>query len=90
MKKILPLLLFILPFTSCRNTWNQDDREAFMQACMDDANTWAGDERKAKTYCECVTIKVMEKYPNVMDAMEQIDMIAKDAEIQACKIPILK
>jgi len=90
MKRVIPLLLFLLFFASCRGTWNQDDKEAFFQSCMDDANSWAGDPVKAKTYCECVTIKVMEKYPNVVDAVEQIETISKDPDIQACKIPIMK
>jgi hypothetical protein len=90
MKKILPLLAIILLLSSCANTWNENDKDAFFQACMDDATTWAGDPAKAKTYCECVTIKVMEKYPNVNDAVEQIEVISKDPDIQACKIPILK
>lgn len=90
MKKIVPFLLLILPFTSCTNTWNEDDKQAFYDACMDDARTWIADPDKAKTYCECVTIKVMEKYPNVNDAVDQIETISKDPEIQQCKIPILK
>ena len=90
MKQLFLFLLVILLFSSCRNTWNEDDKEAFFQACMDDANTWIKDPTKAKTYCECVTIKVTEKYPNVNDAIEQIDFISKDPDIQNCKIPILK
>jgi len=90
MKKLLPFLFILVLFTSCRSTWNEDDKEAFFLACMDDANTWVGDPTKAKTYCECVTIKVMEKYPNVNDAVDQIEVISRDPDIQNCKIPILK
>jgi len=91
MKKLIPLLLLIVLFaSSCTGTWNQDDKQAFFDACMDDANSWVRDPAKSKTYCECVTIKVIEKYPNVMDAIEQIEMISKDADIQTCRIPIMK
>jgi len=90
MKKLLPLLSIVLLFASCRTTWNQDEKDAFYEACMDDANTWSGDPAKSKQYCECVMIKVMDRYPDVNDALDNVEMISRDPEIQTCKIPILK
>jgi hypothetical protein len=57
---------------------------------VDDANTWAKDTAMAKTYCDCVVTKVMQKYPSVNDAVAQIETISKDPEIQACKTQLVK
>lgn len=88
--KYIVLLLLVVGCSSCQGGWTQDDKDAFYEACMDDANSWAGDPAKAKQYCECVVIKVMERYPDVNEALEHVDLIARDPEIQTCRIPILK
>lgn len=90
MKKIIAVLALFCLLPSCDLMWTQDDKDAFFEACMADANTWVNDPDKAKLYCECVVIKVMEKYPNVNDALENIELIARDPEIQTCRIPIMK
>ncbi len=57
---------------------------------MDDARTWVADPAKQKLYCDCVMIHVMDKYPDVNDALEHIEELAKDPDIQVCKTPIMK
>ncbi|MBX2905494.1 MAG: hypothetical protein KF744_05615 [Taibaiella sp.] len=76
--------------TSCQGVWIQEDKDAFYEACMDDANTWTGDPAKSKQYCECVMVKVMERYPDVNEALDHIEELSRDPDIQQCKIPILK
>lgn len=76
--------------SSCKDTWPQEDKDAFYQSCMDDANTWAGSKENAKTYCDCVMKKLLKKYPHENDALDHIDSIINDPDIQACKAPILK
>lgn len=88
MKKLI-WLLPLVALASC-NGWHQENKDAFYEACMDDARTWIDDPAKQKTYCECVIIKVMEKYPTVDEALENIENMSRDPDIQACKIPILK
>ena len=88
--KALILAVGSLMLASCEGAWIQEDRDAFYEACMDDANTWTGDPAKSKQYCECVMIKVMERYPNVNDALDHIEELSRDPAIQQCKIPILK
>ncbi len=90
MKKICALLLLTVLLTSCQGVWTQDDKDAFYEACIDDTKSWINDPAKAKLYCECVTIRVMERYPTVSDALENIETISKDPQIQVCRIPILK
>jgi hypothetical protein len=90
MKKLLVILSCFVFLSSCQDGWIQEDKDAFYEACMDDANSWAGDPAKSKLYCECVLIKVMAKYPNVNDALDNIELLSRDPDIQTCKIPILK
>ena len=86
-------MLFIFPvilFASCKNTWNQDDKDSFYQACTDEAVKWAGSPEKAKTYCDCVLGKMMTKYPHEDDALEHIDELAKDTALINCREQVMK
>jgi len=85
MKKIPLFLLLIILSASCKNTWNQEDKDAFYQACTEEARTWAGSQEKAKAYCDCVFAKMEKKYPNEEDALEHIDILAKDTDLIKCK-----
>jgi hypothetical protein len=87
MKKILAFIILTLAISSCRNTWDSDDKKLFYQACMEDANSWAGD--KAKPYCDCMTEKMMKKYPNENDALEHIDSVINDPDLKSCKAEIM-
>lgn len=90
MKKLFAILAIVVSCTSCRNAWNQSDKDAFYEACVDDANTWTGDPAKSKQYCECVMVKVLDRYPNVNDALDNIETLSRDPEIKKCRIPIMK
>lgn len=90
MKKLISAFLITVLLTSCQSAWIQEDKDAFYDACIEDANTWVGDPAKAKQYCDCVVIKVMERYPNVNDALDNIELLSRDPEIQTCRIPIMK
>lgn len=85
MKKVLFLILVAAVATSCKHTWPQEDIDSLRTACMEDAKTWAAGPDQAKTYCDCVVEKVMKKYPHVTDAMENMDKIALDPEVRACR-----
>jgi hypothetical protein len=89
MKKIAAILLIVL-LGSCKNTWDSDDKDAWRQACMENATKWAGSDDKAKTYCDCVLQKMMEKYPHENDALEHIDELTKDSSVQSCKTEVMK
>jgi hypothetical protein len=90
MKKLFIILAVVVSCSSCQSAWNQSDKDAFYEACIDDANTWSGDPAKSKQYCECVMVKVLERYPNVNYALENIETLSRDPEIKKCRIPILK
>ncbi len=90
MKRILVILAVSLSLYSCQGRWTQSDKDSFYNACVDDTKKWVDDPGKVKTYCDCVMIKVLEKYPDVNDAIDNVETISRDPEIQQCRIPILK
>ncbi len=89
MKKFLFLIPVLFLFNSCKNTWDQDDKDLFYQSCMEDATTWAGSKEKAKTYCDCIMEKMMKKFPNENDALEHMDSVINDPDLQSCKKEVL-
>lgn len=84
MKKYILFVLLSCICLSC-NTWPQEDKDAYTQTCLQDANNWAGSPDKAKVYCDCMLQKLMKKYTNVNDLMEHIDSVANDTSLMACK-----
>jgi hypothetical protein len=89
MKKITVFAaLILLSATSCKNTWDQDDKDMFYKSCMDEANKWAGD--KAKPYCDCMLEKIIKKYPNENDALDHMDSVMNDADLKSCKDEVMK
>ncbi len=88
MKKFALVLLVSVGSVSCKNTWSQEDKDAFYQACTEEAKTWAGSDSVAKSYCDCVLGKMVQKYPNEQDALEHLDVLAKDTGLIGCKLQI--
>jgi hypothetical protein len=88
MKRIIATVTLVpVLFCSCSNTWTQEDKDSFYQACMDDAATWSGSAESSRVYCDCVLNKIVEKYPHVSDALEHIEQLAKDPQMQECMPP---
>ena len=85
MKKIVLYIIILTSVSSCANTWNEDDKDAWKQACKETAMHWAGSEGKAKTYCDCVLGQMIKKYPNENDALEHINELATDTSLSNCK-----
>jgi hypothetical protein len=85
MRLFFLLITFLVFFSSCKDTWDEDDKVLFKKACLDDANKWAGSSEKATTYCNCVLDKILVKYPNENDALEHLDSIIKDPGMRSCR-----
>lgn len=90
MKRTLVITLLVLSVCSCKNTWSSADKDAFYEACTDEAIRWAGTKEHAKTYCDCVFGKMEAKYPNEDEALEHIDVLAKDTDLVKCKEEVIK
>lgn len=91
MKTICALLLLMVAFSSCRETWTIGGKNSFYQACTETARSdWAQSDSVAKTYCDCVFEKMKQKYPHEEDALEHIDVLAKDTDLVKCKQEIMK
>ena len=62
------ILLFGCLFSSsCDRKWTEKDKSEFVGGCMSRQAGELGAE-KAKSYCQCLLEKVVQKYPNAYDA----------------------
>lgn len=84
MKYCLLIAISLITFSSCENTWDQEGKDAFKQACMEDARSQNITDEKATTMCDCRLETVMKKYPKMGDALEHMSDIANDPEIKQC------
>lgn len=84
MKYYFLITAIICTLTSCENTWDQEGRDAFKQACMEDARSQHMSDEKAKTMCDCRLETVMKKYPRMGDALEHMSDIANDPDMKKC------
>lgn len=83
MYKILPIVLL---FTVCScNKWSEEDKDAWKQACTENAAQWAATPEGAKTYCDCVLEKLEKKYPDVNDALAHTAELATDTAMLHCR-----
>ncbi len=89
MRKTALLLAIVCATTSCQNTWNDDDKQAFYSVCMEDAKGWAGSGDRAKVYCDCVFAEMVKKYPNENDALEHIHELIKDSSMRNCRMAVM-
>lgn len=85
MKYTILILFLACIFSSCKNTWSDEDKQAFYNVCIEDAKGWAGSDDRARVYCDCVFTEIARKYPNENDALEHINELIKDSSMHACK-----
>lgn len=89
-KKTLITIATLLLMASGCDSWHQNEHDALMEACMDDAKGWLNNAEKERTYCKCVVKRVQTKYPNIKDALKNIDSVMLDPEVVACRNNALK
>lgn len=67
MRFVLPVILLaaLLGISSCKNTWSQEDKDNYMNTCLEGVNGQPSAE-KAKAYCSCMLDKLVVRYPNVL------------------------
>lgn len=85
MKKVLLFVLLCSLLTSCKDMWDEQDKEAYKQALMESAMRWTTSDTVAKAYCNCVLEKTLKKYPFENDALEHLDELAKDTDLIKCR-----
>lgn len=84
--KLLLLFLSVLLCVSCRQKWDAAAKDSFYQACSETARKdWAPSDQVAKAYCDCVFQKMSAKYPTEEEALEHIDLLAKDTSLVNCR-----
>ncbi len=83
--KLNLLFAALLLLSSCKETWDADDKKIFYQSCKEEAKGWLKPQ-KIDPYCDCVLDKIMSKYPNESDALEHIDSVINDPAVAQCKV----
>lgn len=86
MKKFAILLTIASAFTfaSCESTWSSENKDLFVQGCMETAKDDGMTEDKAKEMCDCRLDKIMKKYPNFNDFLDNMMDVQNDPDIKKC------
>ncbi len=84
MVRSIILLLIVCTLSACSG-WDSESKELFHKSCMNDAKASGMDEAVAKSRCDCRLEKIMKKYPDVDDALMNIEKVIQDPEVQECK-----
>ncbi len=84
MKNTLFLIAATILLGSCSG-WDGDSKKSFHSSCVESMRGIGKTEAEAKSACDCRLELVMKKYPSVEEALENMDKIATDPEIAACK-----
>jgi hypothetical protein len=75
-KTVFIFSLFFLTLTACDiNTWNKENRDAFVEGCLEEAG-----EEKYREACECFLKEVMMEYTPVESGFlsdEEMDLISE-------------
>ena len=69
MKQLFALAFAALFLAACNTGWTDSHKKKFMDGCTGEteANAFFGKEQMTKI-CDCMMVKVMEKYPDPNDA----------------------
>lgn len=84
-----PIVAGMCLLLACTDFWSEANKRKFIEVCTEDAADWAT-ECEADEYCHCVLGKMMQKYPNELDAFAHMDELAKDTELINCRQEVAK
>jgi hypothetical protein len=85
MKILIWALGCILVLSACTQSWDQENQDLFVQACLESARENQMEEAEARSMCTCRLETIMKKYPSFADAMGNLEKILEDEEVKACK-----
>ena len=85
MKRYVLLLTAIFLLSACESKWSDEDKNLYMQSCMEDAVNWAATGTDAQKYCDCMIGKLMRKYPDVKDMMGNMEGVINDPDLRSCR-----
>lgn len=85
MRKLVLIIAAAFTFSSCENSWSKEDKDTYLQTCVQDAAVNGLTPDAAKSMCDCRIEKIMKKYPSVNAFMENADKVVRDPDIVNCK-----
>lgn len=90
MKYCCLLLAGLLLLGSCKEGWDEENKKAYRQSCMEEARTWGGTEAQAEQYCNCSLEKVMQHYSSIEEVLVNKDSLQLRQELDACREAVQK
>lgn len=85
MKKVISLFSLSLLLLSCKEGWDSESQQLFKQGCMEDAKERGMSEKEYLPMCQCRLDVAMKKYPQLSDALENMDSLIADPKLKDCK-----
>ena len=78
MKYLALLLMFIICVTGCRKSWAQDDKQLFINDCLEEYGT--------QTICYCILNCLEREYENYDLVLQQMPSSKIKKELNECLI----
>jgi hypothetical protein len=90
MKKYFLGFTILLSLSACDGGWPDDEKKMFYESCIEDAKDRGMNDVQAKAVCDCRLDKLMKKYPDVKDALENVQTIMTDPDLKKCDEEAIK
>lgn len=78
-------VMILMLSMSCQSGWDKETQDLFLQGCLEDARERGMEESAAKSMCNCRLETAMRKFPNLSDALENIDVLIHDQDMKDCQ-----
>lgn len=90
MKQLILSICTVALLAGCTGGWNNDNKEAYLQACADSPNASGLDETQRKNYCDCSLTEVMKHYDTIEEVIANKDSTAINEVMLQCRANSLK
>ncbi len=90
MKNTISGIGMVILLAGCTGGWNEENKQAYLQACEDSPNTTGLNATQRKSYCACSMEEVMKHYDTIEEVIENKDSTAINSVMLQCRASALK